>query len=210
MTSRNCVWCLHPFCPTRAWQKYCSSCCRRAVERAREDKLRSVLSLRKRQKQAERVCHSCHRPFRVSLPYQPHRLYCSRKCKLRATFDRCSPAFAKIRSHPKVCLRCRHSFKPKHLKHKFCSARCAWYIAKVRRLRAPAFIVTERDLSRLLLRQQGRCYICDAALLGRGEIEHIIPLSRGGRHSIGNIAWACRACNARKLDRFLAEVRYAA
>jgi 5-methylcytosine-specific restriction endonuclease McrA len=37
------------------------------------------------------------------------------------------------------------------------------------------------------------------------EIDHIVPLSKGGRHSIGNLAPACRKCNASKGDKFLIE-----
>ena len=39
------------------------------------------------------------------------------------------------------------------------------------------------------------------------EIDHIIPIARGGRHSIGNLAPACRACNRSKTDYFVMEWR---
>jgi 5-methylcytosine-specific restriction endonuclease McrA len=43
---------------------------------------------------------------------------------------------------------------------------------------------------------------------GRFEhIDHIIPLSRGGRHSIGNLAPACAACNLKKGYKYLVEMR---
>lgn len=41
---------------------------------------------------------------------------------------------------------------------------------------------------------------CDAP-----EQEHMVPLSRGGSHTESNLAVACRACNARKHTRTLAE-----
>lgn len=34
------------------------------------------------------------------------------------------------------------------------------------------------------------------------EVDHIIPISRGGRHSIGNLQSLCRACNRSKRDQF--------
>jgi 5-methylcytosine-specific restriction endonuclease McrA len=39
------------------------------------------------------------------------------------------------------------------------------------------------------------------------EADHVIPLARGGQHSIGNLAPACRTCNASKRDRFIMEWR---
>lgn len=35
------------------------------------------------------------------------------------------------------------------------------------------------------------------------EIEHIVPLSRGGQHASSNIAAACRSCNAKKYNKSL-------
>lgn len=41
------------------------------------------------------------------------------------------------------------------------------------------------------------------------QIEHIIPLARGGEHKIGNLAPACRACNMSKKDKFVMEWKIA-
>ena len=30
------------------------------------------------------------------------------------------------------------------------------------------------------------------------SVEHLIPLARGGRHSVGNLAPLCRSCNSSK------------
>jgi len=50
-----------------------------------------------------------------------------------------------------------------------------------------------------------RCAYCGGA--GPLERDHIIPLSRGGFHTISNIAPACRFCNASKGSRTPAEAR---
>ncbi len=31
-----------------------------------------------------------------------------------------------------------------------------------------------------------------------GQVDHVIPLSRGGTDDLSNLAWACRSCNASK------------
>lgn len=41
-----------------------------------------------------------------------------------------------------------------------------------------------------------RCAYCQGQ--GALEIEHMTPLSRGGRHTADNVVPACRPCNARK------------
>jgi 5-methylcytosine-specific restriction endonuclease McrA len=66
--------------------------------------------------------------------------------------------------------------------------------------------VTTRDLRRLELRQGGRCAYC--AELRPLEVEHVVPLSRGGRDAIGNLVMACRSCNASKCAKLLVEWRY--
>lgn len=40
------------------------------------------------------------------------------------------------------------------------------------------------------------------------DIEHIIPISRGGPHSIGNLVPSCEGCNHRKSWKLLVEWRY--
>jgi 5-methylcytosine-specific restriction endonuclease McrA len=59
-------------------------------------------------------------------------------------------------------------------------------------------------LSRLavLRRDQHRCQYCDAKA---DTVDHVVPRSRGGEQCWGNLASACRACNARKADRTPAE-----
>lgn len=70
---------------------------------------------------------------------------------------------------------------------------------------ADARLVIQRDLRRMAHRQRGCCLYC-----GRGElltIEHVIPLSRGGRDSIGNYALVCKSCNSSKNNLLLMEYR---
>lgn len=66
--------------------------------------------------------------------------------------------------------------------------------------------VTDRDWCRLIDRHRHRCAYC-------GEHrpltqDHVIPITRGGRHAIGNIVPACIQCNAAKNDRLLSEWKH--
>lgn len=49
------------------------------------------------------------------------------------------------------------------------------------------------------------CAYCGAA--GKLTMDHIVPVSRGGSHGVGNIVPACPSCNSRKRNRFLMEWR---
>lgn len=65
--------------------------------------------------------------------------------------------------------------------------------------------VSGRDWRRLVMRYEGRCAYCGE----RGDLtmDHVIPLSRGGRHAIGNVLPACWSCNCSKRQRLLVEWR---
>lgn len=74
---------------------------------------------------------------------------------------------------------------------------------------SPGDGISQRSWHRQLMRQRGRCAYCNK-LPPQGErltMEHIIPLSRGGAHSEGNITPACSRCNLEKNDRLLIEWR---
>ena len=49
--------------------------------------------------------------------------------------------------------------------------------------------------------QEGRCVYCKTALAGSYDIDHVVPLSRGGPHEVGNLQLLCPTCNARKHDK---------
>lgn len=63
-------------------------------------------------------------------------------------------------------------------------------------------LVTKRDIARL---QTMPCIYCKSSQ--RIEIDHIHPIERKGRHSIGNLAPACMACNRSKSDLFVMQWR---
>lgn len=60
------------------------------------------------------------------------------------------------------------------------------------------FEVTVRDLKRCLDRYDHRCAYCGCLLNDSFDWDHIVPIARGGSHSIGNLAPACISCNRSK------------
>ncbi len=51
-------------------------------------------------------------------------------------------------------------------------------------------------------RDCGRCQYCARPA---ENIDHVVPKSRGGRHSWDNVVACCRSCNSGKEDRLLSE-----
>jgi len=48
-------------------------------------------------------------------------------------------------------------------------------------------------------KSQGICYYCQAKFLpDELTMDHVVPLSRGGRSTKGNIVPCCKACNNKK------------
>jgi 5-methylcytosine-specific restriction endonuclease McrA len=65
----------------------------------------------------------------------------------------------------------------------------------------------EKEKARRLRRSQwwqnrihkGKCHYCDAAVGGKNlTMDHIVPLSRGGKSKKGNVVPACKTCNNKK------------
>ena len=67
---------------------------------------------------------------------------------------------------------------------------------------AKTYKITASELKKML---QGNCFYCGQTK--KLTIEHIVPLVRGGNHSIGNLVGACQGCNSKKRHRFIMEWR---
>mgnify|MGYP000243421525 FL=1 len=78
---------------------------------------------------------------------------------------------------------------------------------KALRRKAERCVVTSKDWQRLVDRYRGCCAYCDSK--EKLTMEHIVPISRGGRHSIGNLLPVCMSCNTRKNAKLLIEWKVA-
>lgn len=75
---------------------------------------------------------------------------------------------------------------------------------RARKLNAPTFVFTERDWKRLVARFYGCCAYC-LVKCDNLQLDHVIPLSRGGYNGAGNYLPACPTCNRSKGARLLFE-----
>jgi 5-methylcytosine-specific restriction endonuclease McrA len=66
------------------------------------------------------------------------------------------------------------------------------------------YVISKKDLRRLYSQPCSAC-----GTMENLSIDHIIPISRGGSHSVGNMMTLCRPCNASKHARTIMEWRRA-
>lgn len=95
------------------------------------------------------------------------------------------------------------------------SRRVSWQNRRARILSAKGRHTTA-EIRSLFRHQKARCYYCNCKLKSpfdkntEGEkpnLDHVIPLKKGGRNDIGNLVWACAFCNSSKGDKLLTEWR---
>ena len=63
--------------------------------------------------------------------------------------------------------------------------------------------VTRDWFRELCERQNNHCSYCDQ--IEKLQMDHVIPISRGGKHERGNILPVCLRCNASKRERLISE-----
>ena len=79
---------------------------------------------------------------------------------------------------------------------------------RARRAGNGEFTIANKDARRLANAYE--CSACGARFTGRNpkHIDHVVPLSRGGIHGIGNLRALCARCNTSKKDAFNSVWRY--
>jgi len=61
---------------------------------------------------------------------------------------------------------------------------------------------TSKELQELKVSQENKCAYCDCDLdyitPKAVHLDHVIPLSKGGTHTLDNVVWSCATCNMSK------------
>lgn len=176
INSNNCLNCNTIYIKKQGQSKYCSNQCR--VEHIASNGVLERTIETKYMKMVVRVsfCIVCNAVCEA--PYQGHiKKYCSTKCE-------------------RVVERAKPGYRAKRARRD----------ARKRNATTSALI----DPIMILERDNWKCYLCGIHTPKdlRGtisdsapEVDHIIPLSKGGGHIESNLRCSCRKCNLKKGDR---------
>lgn len=72
------------------------------------------------------------------------------------------------------------------------------YSAKRRELIKSCAVITKAQLRKILKAQGGKCWWCGKDCSSNHHFDHVIPLSKGGSHTLSNLRVTCVTCNTRK------------
>lgn len=97
-------------------------------------------------------------------------------------------------AHPDVLARCIREWGEAHPEARRATTRNYQHR---RRSNTVASDVTRQSWDVLAATFGGRCFWCEQPS-ERLEMDHVVPVSRGGRHLLSNLVPACRSCNASK------------
>lgn len=209
--TRACLWCQSDL-SGRHWRtKYCNQSCRERYAYLQAHPI------------VERSCGHCGTDISSK---KRHAVYCSRSCKSmaaerrlrtsaeagrRRNLERYKKERAKRRAYARQQYRDNREAQIEYSR--------AWRRAnpdrrqvqsenrRARKVGNPGYvIVTIADWLSMCRRHSHRCAYCGKRP-DRLVMDHVVPLSRGGRHSSSNILPACPPCNGSKAAMFLSEWR---
>jgi hypothetical protein len=167
------------------------------------------------------TCTICNEKYERSPAWMRTR-YCSLACiRAKQAADRKDPAKRKARAAFRriplasserwaECRNCGETFRKDSPGQLYCNHSCATAASFHRRAkRERAAWVEHVDRLTVFIRDEWRCHLCGGHLQ-RGArvphplaptIDHVVPLARGGEHSMANVSAAHFTCNTRKGNR---------
>lgn len=181
-----CQWCGEDFQATRGYAKYCDSKCKESA-RYQKDHDKRITYQREYNRKNSAIQNEKRRLDRKNNKEKYSEQNRIRYLRDREVILKRNKEYQK--SHPHVSDKTRYKRKA-----------------------VESFEVSVKDYNRLLIRYRNKCAYCNIALDDWGRLkanslqwDHVVPLSRGGRHSIGNLVPCCRSCNISKRDKFVVE-----
>jgi 5-methylcytosine-specific restriction endonuclease McrA len=152
---------------------------------------------------AVRKCEGCGEPLAPTK--RPHAKFCTRLCKGR-TYSRLNPKSSEENAARYIKERERRlTYSKEYQKANPQVPQRAKRKRKALLTGNGVYRVSAKDWQRELERHNNRCFYCRSE--GVLTMDHVVPASRGGTHSVGNLVPACKSCNSSKRDRTIMEWR---
>ena len=162
----------------------------------------------------DKLCAKCNEP--IPAGKRADARYCSTRCKKSVEYRKYYKPTGPTKRLYASCRACKGPIPgTKKLDAVYCSRACKVRINRkdhnanregLRRGNAGYLPFKDAEWEKLKRRFMYCCAYCGHKK--RLEMDHVIPLSRGGRHAIANILPCCRQCNMKKKDKLLAEWRH--
>lgn len=205
---RTCKRCGKPFESYKAL--YCSTKCREIP-----DELKKV-NLYKPNLKVSRQCIYCSKVFETGRANQK---FCNKDCSYQYRLKQLHEQRKDEATHySKRCKECGKHFTCTRSKAKYCSSACnircgnrQKETTRRKRIMKNGKVDWDISIERLLKRDGHVCYLCGEQVITNIDtnddyypsIEHIIPVSKGGTHTWGNVKLAHRYCNTIKGDKMI-------
>lgn len=206
MTSRLCGACGVDIAHKRRDARYCGRTCKWRASNRRRDGSPTVDPAQRQPLRRDGACAHCG----ASLSgMNAQSTYCSSSCRYKARYQR-KRSTIKARALERYWEnRDREVERSKRYRANNPERRRQWGDTRSERMRSnPGYVhFGESEWLRLVNRHGGRCAYCDVRCEVL-EMDHVIPIARGGRHAIANILPTCPSCNRRKSSSLLVEWRY--
>ena len=199
-----CKGCGASFKPKRAGRtQFCSRACAFTFKKAApKPPVHRMCSCGASVDTRRRFCGACREASRLAMLERGREAY--RLSRGEVTCQDCRVPIANDGSYQRRCEPCRSA--------RASAARRAGRM--VRKHRERTATVERFDPLEVLERDGWRCHICRRRTpkAKRGshasnapELDHVVPLAKGGEHSRANTACACRRCNLAKSDRIIGQ-----
>lgn len=171
-----CAQCGTTFTPYRLVNnRFCSTACRKRNGRTSS--------------KAPKTCPQCQAAF--SPEKSMKQTYCSNTCRTSANRARVA-ADEERRAARRESQRAYSRTEAYRIVQRSAKAR--------RRAAERVGTITVAEWTALVARFQSACAYCGAQNV-KLTMDHVVPLARGGAHSLSNVVPACRPCNSAKCDR---------
>ena len=131
------------------------------------------------------------------------------RCRGCATRIKLADEAARLAGQRRPCKQCGVEFAPSREQSRYCSDRCQNRYRHLNRTRKDAYRGELINLADVFKRDAGECQLCGAPVdlsirwpdPMSASLDHVVPMSQGGPHTLTNVQLAHLGCNSRKRDR---------